>query len=129
YVSAPVTWMSLPDFSAASTPLLSLVPLVALFGITMIALAVFAVRWVSGGHTRTARVAKQGGTPLLGEFFMEFGLWAVNPLTRTLIALKVTPDSLSWASLVIQLVACWGIATGRFGLGGWLLAAGAGFDA
>jgi phosphatidylglycerophosphate synthase len=121
--------MSLPALFTSTSPLLTLVPLVALFGVVLVAFGGFAVRTALYGRPHTPRVVKQGGTPLLGEYFMEFGLWLMKPLTGFLIRWKVSPDSLSWASLCIQLVGCWAIAVGNFGLGGWLLAIGAAFDA
>ena len=121
--------MSMPHLFTSTSPLLTLVPLVALFGVVVLAFGGFAVRTALHGRPHTPRVVKQGGTPLLGEYFMEFGLWVFKPLTNSLIRWKVNPDALSWTSLVVQLVAAWAIALGDFGLGGWLLAVGAGFDA
>ena len=121
--------MTLPQLPSLSPPLLSLLPLVVLFGLALVAFFAFTVRTAIHGRPHTERVVKQGGTVLLGEYFMEYGLWLFRPLTRVFISWKVAPDSLSWTSLVVQLFGAAAIAVGDFGLGGWLLGIGAAFDA
>ena len=107
------------------SPALSLVPLVVLVSTFLVGLLGFAVKTAIAGRPRTERVTRQGGTILLGEYLMEYGLWLFRPITRACIRLNLHPDVLSWTSLGLQLAAAGAIAIGNFGLGGWLLLFGA----
>ncbi len=110
------------------SPTLALLPLVALVTLVsafVVGLLGFAVKTAIGGRPRTERVAQQGGTILLNEYLMEYGLWLFRPIARACVRLNLHPDVLSWTSLALQLAAAAGIATGYFGLGGWLLLLGA----
>jgi phosphatidylglycerophosphate synthase len=110
------------------SPALSLVPLVALVALVsafVVGLLGFAVKTAIGGRPRTERVAQQGGSILLNEYLMEYGLWLFRPIARACVRLNLHPDVLSWTSLALQLAAAAGIATGYFGLGGFLLLLGA----
>jgi CDP-diacylglycerol--glycerol-3-phosphate 3-phosphatidyltransferase len=107
----------------------TVVPFVTLLSAFLLALVAYVIRSAVRGRIRTERVMKQGGTVLLGEYFMEYGYWVFSPLSRALIRWKVHPDVLSWSSLVLHCVAALAIAGGFFGLGGWLLLFGAMCDA
>jgi CDP-diacylglycerol--glycerol-3-phosphate 3-phosphatidyltransferase len=107
------------------SPSLALVSLVALVSLFLVGLLGFAVKSAIGGRPRTERVIRQGGTILLNEYLMEYGLWLFRPITRACVRMNLHPDVLSWTSLALQLAASVGIATGHFGLGGWLLLLGA----
>jgi CDP-diacylglycerol--glycerol-3-phosphate 3-phosphatidyltransferase len=114
---------------ALSSPLVSLVPFVTLLSAFLLALVAYVIRGAVRGRIRTERVMKQGGTVLLGEYFMEYGYWVFSPLSRALVRWKVHPDVLSWSSLVLHCVAALAIGGGFFGLGAWLLLFGAMCDA
>jgi CDP-diacylglycerol--glycerol-3-phosphate 3-phosphatidyltransferase len=105
--------------------LTSLFALAMLAGAFVVALGAFAVKTTLTGRPQTERVTKQGGTPLLGEYFMEYGLWVFRPVVRACVRLGIHPDALSWTSLVLHLGAAVAIAVGWFGLGGWTLVVGA----
>lgn len=121
--------MSLPAFPPLTSPLVSLVPLVAVTALFLAGLFAFSVRSAVYGRPHTERVTKQGGSVLLGEYFMEYGLWMFRPVTKLCIRLHIHPDVLSWTSLLLHLVASVAIAMGMFGLGGWVLVFGAACDA
>lgn len=116
-------------FPSSAAPLVSVVPLLVTVGLFALALGAFGVRTLVHGRPRTERVIRQGGSLLLGEWFMEAGLWIVRPITSTCVRLDVHPDLISWTSLVLHLGAAFAIAMGAFGLGGWVLALGATCDA
>lgn len=99
--------------------------LAMLAGAFVVAFGAFAVKTTLTGRPQTERVTKQGGTPLLGEYFMEYGLWVFRPAVRACVRLGIHPDTLSWTSLVLHLAAAVAIAGGWFGLGGWTLVVGA----
>lgn len=121
--------MNLSSLPQLTSPLVSLVPLVAVTALFLAGLFAFSVRTALYGRPHTERVAKQGGSVLLGEWFMEYGLWMFRPVTKLCIRLRIHPDVLSWSSLVLHLVAAAAIALGMFGLGGWILIFGSACDA
>lgn len=112
-----------------SSPLVSVLPLLGVTALFLAGLAIFSVRSAVYGRPRSERVTKQGGSALLGEYFMEYGLWMFRPVTRLCIRLHIHPDVLSWSSLVFHLVAAVALARGAFALGGWILIFGAACDA
>lgn len=112
-----------------SSPLVSVVPFVTLLGIFLLALAAYVVRSAVRGRIRTERVMKQGGSVLLGEYFMEYGYWMFSPVSRALVRWQVHPDVLSWTSLALHVLAALAVGGGFFGLGSWLLLFGAMCDA
>jgi CDP-diacylglycerol---glycerol-3-phosphate 3-phosphatidyltransferase len=112
-----------------SSPALTVGPLLAFTAIFLLGLGAFAVRSALYGRPRTARVQRQGGSILLGEYLMEYGLWMFRPVERAAVRLEVHPDVFSWASLALHLAAALLLALGAFGLGAWVLIFGAGCDA
>ncbi|MBC7386674.1 MAG: CDP-alcohol phosphatidyltransferase family protein [Cryobacterium sp.] len=92
----------------------TLVLLALVFVLTM----VYAVRLVLKGRVHYARVDKQGGSALLSKGLMEMAYWWLQPLARFLVALGITPNMISWTSLVFGLLAGICLAFGHFGFGG-----------
>lgn len=84
------------------------------------ALAVFAVRIMVRGHVRYDRVNAIGGSPVLSKRFAEMGYWALLPLARFCHARRITPDHISWGSLVLGIGSGIAIAFGLLGLGAFL---------
>lgn len=111
-----------------SSPALAVAPLIALLALLAGGLLAFAAQAARGKVARTERVERQGGTVLLGKWAMEFGLWMLRPVQRTAVRLGIHPDAISWASLVLHLVAGLLLAAGAFGPAGWVLALGAACD-
>jgi CDP-diacylglycerol--glycerol-3-phosphate 3-phosphatidyltransferase len=109
--------------------MMSVAPLLGVTALFLAGLFAFSVRSAMYGRPHTERVTKQGGSPLLGEYFMEYGLWMFRPVTKLCIRLHIHPDVLSWTSLVLHLVAAVALGRGLFGLGGWILVFGAACDA
>lgn len=112
-----------------NAPALTWAPLVVLTSVFLLALLAFLVRSAVYGRPRTERVVKQGGSILLGEYMMEYGLWVFGPIARVATRLEIHPDAFSWASLALQLAAGLALALGGFALGGWLLVFGSACDA
>lgn len=82
------------------------------FGLLGIA---YGVRICLKGRAHFDRVEKQGGSVLLGKGLMEMAYWSLQPLARFLVYVKVTPNMLSWSSLVLGGVAGVCLAYGHFG--------------
>lgn len=78
----------------------------------------YAVRLLLRGRVNYARVDKQGGSALLSKGVMEMAYWWLQPLARAMVALGITPNMISWASLVFGLSAGICLAFGHFGFGG-----------
>lgn len=106
----------------------SFFPLVGLVGFFLVVLGVFAVRTAVHGVPRSSRVVAQGGTPFLGSFVMEFFYWMITPITRLMVKHQVSPNTLTAWSLVFGLGSAAALASGWFGLGGWLIMLSAAMD-
>lgn len=89
-----------------------------LLGAVAVLTVAYAVRLLIKGRAHFARVDKQGGSALLSKGVMEMAYWWLQPMARTLVAFGVTPNMISWASLVFGLFAGICLAFGHFGFGG-----------
>lgn len=76
----------------------------------------------------SARVAQAGESFLLSASLMEYGLWLAGPFARLATRLRLSPDVLSWASLVFHFAAAAALAGGRFTPAVWLLVIGGACD-
>jgi CDP-diacylglycerol---glycerol-3-phosphate 3-phosphatidyltransferase len=78
--------------------------------------ASYLLRFALRGRADFDRVNRQGGSVLLGKGMMEMAYWGLQPLARLLVSLRITPNMISWASLVLGGVAGSFLAYGRFGV-------------
>lgn len=76
----------------------------------------YTLRLVVRGRARYDRVDRQGGSVLLGKGMMNMAYWGLQPLARVLINIGVTPNMISWGSLVLGGIAGSFLAYGFFGL-------------
>lgn len=88
---------------------LALILLVAFVTVT------YSVRVLFRGRAQFDRVNRQGGSVLLGKSLMEMAYWSLQPLARVLISLHITPNMISWASLVLGGIAGVALGYGYFG--------------
>ena len=91
---------------------LSTLLLLIVFGVAALA---YSVRTVLKGRAQFDRVDKQGGSALLSKSLMEMAYWTITPLGRALVACHITPNQISWASLVLGLLAGVALGFGHFG--------------
>jgi len=96
-----------------------------LMGASCVALLVGHVRW---GRKRYQRVTQQGATFFLGHDLMNAGYGALQPIVRWCVAQGVSPDTVSWASLIPAAAASIACATGHWGIAAWALLASALMD-
>lgn len=89
-----------------------------LLGAVAVLSVAYGIRLLLRGRAQFARVDRQGGSALLSKGLMEMGYWWLQPMARALVALGVTPNMISWASLVFALIAGISLAFGHFGFGG-----------
>ncbi len=89
--------------------------------LTVVAASLYAVRLATGrGRAASDRVSKIGGTAILGQSVMEWVYWGVDPVTKFFVAIRVTPNGMTWAALVLGLAAGVALAVGWFGLAAML---------
>lgn len=86
------------------------------WAIVLSVLAIYVVRVALRGRATSARADKEGGSVLLSKHLVEFGLWMLTPVGRTLARLGVTPDGVTWFSLVPAIGAGVALAFGYFGV-------------
>ncbi|MCA1828265.1 MAG: GtrA family protein, partial [Myxococcales bacterium] len=87
----------------------------------LLLLAAYSVRVLIKGRYVTERLNKEPGSVFLGRFFLEFGYWCFDPMERALLAVGVTPNQLTAASVLCSIGGAAAFATGRFTIGGWLV--------
>ncbi len=78
-------------------------------------LLTYAFRVLISGRAHYERVDRQGGSVLLGKVFMEMGYWALEPLGRPMARWHISPNYLSWTSLVMGGISGVLLAYGQFG--------------
>jgi CDP-diacylglycerol--glycerol-3-phosphate 3-phosphatidyltransferase len=84
---------------------------------TLIVAVAYAGRVSRAGAARHSRIERAGSSPLLGKWAMEMGYWAMRPAARACIALGVSANAVSWASLGLAVLAGSALAAGAFGVG------------
>jgi phosphatidylglycerophosphate synthase len=113
---------------ASTFPWGTVLVLAGLFFAFWIGLGVFAVLTKVRGRPHTRRIEEHGGSMLLSSFAGEYCVWFLSLPVKLFTQLRVSPDVLSWLGLLLSLGAAPAVATGRFGLGGWLFMFGAMLD-
>jgi phosphatidylglycerophosphate synthase len=88
---------------------------IALLAILALVGVAYSVKLILKGRTRYDRVNRQGGSVLMGRGMMEVGYWALQPVAKLLVFLHVTPNQISWASLVFGGISGTALAYGYFG--------------
>ena len=84
------------------------------------ALAAYVGLSIAGRRPRSAEMAARGGTLLLPLFLRDYWDWVITPVTRRLVAARVSPDAITWTSALTAAAAGGAYAVGYFGLAGWL---------
>jgi CDP-diacylglycerol---glycerol-3-phosphate 3-phosphatidyltransferase len=99
-------------------------------GILLLAVATaYAVRVARGGRAHHPRVDAEGRSAILSKDVMEMLCWCVQPVVAACQKLRITPDGVTYASLVLGVLAGLALATGHFGLGALVATVAAGGDA
>ncbi|MCS6915336.1 MAG: CDP-alcohol phosphatidyltransferase family protein [Myxococcales bacterium] len=87
----------------------------------VVSFLIYCVRCALFGMDRTPRIDEVVRTPWLPRIFMEFGYWMFRIPVRICIALGITPNMITFGSLVLTVVAAVAVSQGYFALGGWTL--------
>jgi CDP-diacylglycerol--glycerol-3-phosphate 3-phosphatidyltransferase len=101
---------------------------VSAFTVFVGAFVLFGVRSAIWGVPSHPRV-KNMGSAVLGQYFLEYAYWLFEPAVKVALALRLTPDVLSYLSLGLHFAAALALGNGAFALGGWFLVTGAICDA
>jgi phosphatidylglycerophosphate synthase len=72
------------------------------------------------GFPADADVTQRSASKLLGRYLRHYLMWVLRPYEQALIRLRISPNAITFASLLTACVSAWALATGRFALGGWL---------
>ena len=84
--------------------------------------AAYFLRMRRRGPARFDRVDQQGSSKFLGRGLQEMGYWALQPLGSLCVALRLSPNQISWLSFFLGLAAAVALGRGSFGYGSWLMA-------
>jgi CDP-diacylglycerol--glycerol-3-phosphate 3-phosphatidyltransferase len=92
----------------------------AVVGSAFLSMGVYSIR----GPKEDADQKKKSGQLFLGagDFLIHWFMWAIEPLTRVSLALRLTPDFYNYAGLVLGLLSGVFIAAGQLAAGGWAIA-------
>lgn len=104
-----------------SLPPTVLVPLLGLPSFWVVSFLIYCVKCVVFGMDRTPRIDQVAKTPWLPRIFMEFGYWMFRIPVRFCIALGITPNMITFGSMLLTVLAAVAIAFGHFAFGGWIL--------
>lgn len=99
-----------------------------IIGAVLLAAGAFALRELRVGKQTSARIQKQGASPFLGHFPMEFAYWALSPIEKVAVGLKLSPNFFSWSCLALGLASGIAAAFGAISLAGGLSIVSALFD-
>lgn len=88
----------------------------------------YLLRVAVRGRAHFERVDRQGGSVLLGKSLMEMAYWGLQPLANFLVRIHVTPNQISWGSLVLGGISGVALAYGYFGLAALLATASSFLD-
>jgi phosphatidylglycerophosphate synthase len=102
-------------------PQWDIIPLLALPLVWSVSFIFYTVRTLVFGMPRTPRLDRIASSPYLPRIYLEFGYWMFRLPTGACVRLGVTPNQLTYATLVVTVVAALGFAAGRFGFAGWAL--------
>lgn len=107
-------------------PWISLGPVIAVIGV----LAVLALRFrtVYRQKGREKEVEERHASKFVGRWAREYWFWITDPIVRLFILLKLTPNWLTVAGVLISVVSGYFFAVGEFGLAGWIMIFAATFD-
>jgi CDP-diacylglycerol--glycerol-3-phosphate 3-phosphatidyltransferase len=87
---------------------------------------VYAV--VARGRPRDPEVVRRPRTVLLGHWVRDWLMWAISPLERLFLALRLSPSVFNWAGVGFGIAAGVAYAWGDLGPAGWLVLLGGAAD-
>jgi CDP-diacylglycerol--glycerol-3-phosphate 3-phosphatidyltransferase len=107
--------------SISQLPLQDWIGLVVLPGIWVVCLIPFTIINLVYGARRTARMDKLPKNKLIPRYILEYGYWMMNLPVRAMVALGITADMVTMASLLVAVGSSILCGYGEFVLGGWAM--------
>ncbi len=104
----------------SSAMVAALWPALIVMAYWVIAFTAFSIRTLRHGLAVDAEVLGRPDSPMLSRFFRHFIMWLLAPWQRLLIRSGVSPNMLTFASLLAAAGSGAAAAFGRFALAGWL---------
>ena len=101
-------------------PLQPLAPALVVTAYFLVMFGLFQLRQLFMGRVVDTEVVDRTASRLLGRHLRHFLMWMLRPYERGLIRLGVSPNAITFASLLTASASAWALGTGRFALGGWL---------
>ncbi len=100
-----------------------------LFTATGLVALAYWIRTLMRGKVQFDRVERQGGSSLLSKDVMQGGYWFFQPLARFLVLCHISPNAISWSSLIFGVLSGACLSVGHFGFGAFFATFSAVFDA
>lgn len=97
------------------------IPLLGLPTFWIVSFIVYLLRCALFGMERTPRIDTVFKSPWLPRVVMEFGYWMFRIPVRLCIVLGITPNMITFGSLLLTIGGALAIGMGHFALGGWTL--------
>ncbi|MFO0578316.1 MAG: CDP-alcohol phosphatidyltransferase family protein [Polyangia bacterium] len=104
-----------------SLPLTVLVPLLGLPTFWVTSFLIYCLKCAIWGMDRTPRIDQVTKTPWLPRIVMEFGYWMFKIPVRLCIVLGITPNMITFGSMLLTGVAAVAVGMGHFAFGGWTI--------
>jgi phosphatidylglycerophosphate synthase len=101
-------------------PLQPLAPALVVSAYFVVMLFAYEIRSRIWGRPLDAEVTNRSASKVLGRYLRHYFMWLIRPYENALIALGISPNAITFASLLTAGASAWALATGRFALGGWL---------
>lgn len=105
---------------------ITLGPIVIINSILLVYLAIFAItrdRW-----PKPPELENRHDSKFLSRFLKEWWYWVNTPIAKFLIAMRFSPNIITFVGFAISCVAAFLFAEGLFGYAGWTMILGATFD-
>lgn len=97
------------------------IPLLGLPTFWIVSFLVYLLRCAIFGMERTPRIDTVFKSPWLPRVVMEFGYWMFRIPVRLCIVLGITPNMITFGSLLLTVLGAVLVGIGQFALGGWTL--------
>ncbi|HLD98767.1 MAG TPA: CDP-alcohol phosphatidyltransferase family protein [Bdellovibrionota bacterium] len=95
---------------------------IILIALPLILVLAYSVRVLMKGRAHFDRVDRQGSGRFLSKSVMEMGYWGMQPFAKLLVFFQVTPDQISWSSILFGFLGGACLVFGHFGFAAALAA-------
>ncbi|OFZ53363.1 MAG: hypothetical protein A2428_10395 [Bdellovibrionales bacterium RIFOXYC1_FULL_54_43] len=95
---------------------------IILIALPLILVLAYSVRVLMKGRAHYDRVDRQGSGRFLSKSVMEMGYWGMQPFAKLLVFFQVTPDQISWSSILFGFLGGACLVFGHFGFAAALIA-------